>query len=238
MPSIRVEESKYPDISITGRMGSGKTYMSDWLVHELRYTRLSFAAALKEIEQYLQFHSPLRTLFYMLWRYGNVPWQRWGTLFMILSACRNMEIEYPKPRKRLQYLGNAVRDGISDLYWVHLAVGKYNDITERIPTARIVFDDARYPNEIEYLKNIGFTTVKLETFSDVRLRRVKKNYGITDYHDSRLEAASERSCDDPRNKFDYVVINNDDGNAIEVFRDIITNYIIAQEFMDNVLKEK
>jgi len=235
MASVRQEQSEFPDISITGRMCSGKTYVSDWLVGEVGYARLSFAASLKDIEQYLQKHSPLRALFFVLRRYGNVPFKKWWTLFAILGTCRNIEVEIPKPRKRLQYLGNTIRDHISKSYWLDLAVQQYQHLR---PGTHVVFDDARYPNEIACLKELGFVTVKLETFSDVRMRRIKKLYDITDYYDPRLEAESERSCDDPQNKFDYVVINNDDGHAIEVFRDIIVDFILAHEILQQQSQEQ
>lgn len=233
MSSVRVEESKYPDISITGRMGSGKTYTSNWLLKNVGYTRLSFATALKDIEMHLEMHSPLRTLIYMLRKYEKVSCRLWLKLFMILDTCRNMEIEQPKPRKRLQYLGNIIRQEISEDYWVNIALKKYRALKEDDPSIRVVFDDTRYPNEVACLEKAGFITIKLETFSDVRMNRLKREYGITEWEDGRLWADSENSCDDDKNKFDYVVINNDDNNAIEVFRDIIVNYITAQDFINN-----
>ena len=237
MPSIRVEESKYPDISITGRMGSGKTYMSDWLLRECGYTRMSFAAALKDIEMYLQNHSPLRTLIYMLLKYGDVPVRLWWKLFVILGTCSNMEIEKPKPRQRLQYLGNTIRDEISKDYWVNIAIRKYKALQAENFSIHVVFDDVRYSNEIRCLKSAGFITVKLETSPKVRLKRLKRNYGITSSRDFRLHAESEESCDDPQNVFDYTVINDDDNQSVEKFRDIIVNYILLQNIIDKRVLE-
>lgn len=238
MSTVRVEKSHYPDISITGRMGTGKTYLSDWLINNAGYQKLSFAAPLKDIEQYLQWHSPLRALIYMLRKYGNVPFRKWWTLFLILGTCRNIEIEEPKPRRRLQYLGNEIRNEIDLFYWVRLAVNQYRTLKAEDEYVHFVFEDARYPNEIAHLKAIGFHTVKLETATPVLLERLKRLYGITDKDDPRRHAASEESCDSPRNRFDYLIVNNDDDNAIECFRDIIVNYIMVADWMERVLTEK
>jgi hypothetical protein len=222
-------------------MGSGKTYMSDFLIKEAGYTRMSFAGSLKQIEEYLSQYSAYLTFIYLMRTFNDsvqIPFKYWWTMYSILRETAKIPRETPKPRKRLQFLGNTVRDRISKSYWLDLAADEYRQVKARDPNLRVVFDDARYPNEIERLKFMGFTTIKLETTPDVRLNRLKKLYGITDQNDPRLWAESENCCDDKRNKFDHKIVNDDDGKAIEAFREIIVNNILAQDFIDQLLKEK
>ena len=246
MPTVRTEQANFPDISFTGRIGTGKSYLTDQIIKMSptgNYQRLSFAASLKQIEQYLQTHTPFQTLRYMLSKFGNVePW-KWLTLYRILQACSKIEIETPKPRRRLQYLGNTIRERIRDSYWVEVALETYRRekrLSLRYPDGdhvHFVCEDARYPNEISALKKLGFITVKLVTDPDIRLWRIMKCYEKMDAMDPRLHAESEESTDDPRNQFDYVLFNNNDDVAIEQMRDIIFNYICAKEFMNSLIQE-
>ena len=209
MPSIH----SFPNIFLAGKMGSGKTTICNYLIEQYGYTHLSFAKALKNIEKILQKHSAFFTLLYVAFNY-YVPFLKYWTLYKLLRKTKNIPIEYPKARKRLQFLGNSIRDSIDSNFWVSIAIKEMRELQAHAILSGepmcFVFDDARYLNEIEILKQNGFIDVLLECSDFTRMRRLGKLYGITDRNDPRLFAPSETEME--KAKFTYTVINDETMN--------------------------
>lgn len=75
----------------------------------------------------------------------------------------------PKPRELYQFM-NVMREYDKDVWVKHLA--KEVEIISRVPRG-IVVTDARQPNEIKWLREIGFTIVKVEADEVTRIERIK-----------------------------------------------------------------
>ena len=171
-------ESKYKVIGITGQKFSGKDTLGDYFVNELGYTRIAFADALKEAVKCI-FDFDDEQL------YGSkkeIPDDYWN-----FSA-----------RQALQFVGTDLfRNQISTLsphieknIWVHVVKRKILNRIEKDPHAKFVITDARFPNEIDMVKELGGIVIKL-----------RRNNNNTDTHES--EALIESLyCD-------YDISNND-----------------------------
>lgn len=186
----------YSHVCFSGKMGSGKTTASEYLVNTYKYTRLSFAGALKEIVNYLEkCGSPFLTTCYTAWNFGGLDVFTFFTFWQVLRETQLIPPEFPKPRRRLQFLGNSIRDRISKNFWVDIIQRKLR-ASQFDPKIKFVIDDARYPNEVQLLRAYNFLDVFIVCKDTTRLSRLKALYGITDINDSRLYAESEVALDD------------------------------------------
>ena len=212
--------AKLPDISLTGKMGSGKTTVCNYLIENYGYKQLSFAGALKDIVNQLDTTPKLYDVLRYVNRVYSLPAEYGNTFFMLLEQTLSFPREIPKPRLRLQFLGTAVRNKIDKNFWVTLALVTFRDIREKTPDVPIVFDDARFPNEIDILKSKGFVDIILSCTDDTRIKRLEKLYNITDKADSRLFAESETAMDNY--KYTHTLINDSaiNGNDIVVFDEL------------------
>lgn len=75
----------------------------------------------------------------------------------------------PKPRELYQFM-NVMREYDKDVWVKHLA--KEVGIISRVPRG-IVVTDARQPNEVAWLRDNGFTIVKVEADEVTRIERIK-----------------------------------------------------------------
>lgn len=168
-----------PNIVLLGKAGAGKTTCADMLVDEFPcgYRRYSIAAPLKDIATKI-----------------------WGT-------------EALTDRGKLQSLGVAVR-GIDEDAWIRLCAQKierettrpeYLDGSHYLGGAAVV-DDCRFPNELQYLKGLGFVSVRVIAGRNRRLARLQANGKLQD--EAQLDHESETALDDVAT--DYVIDNSDD----------------------------
>lgn len=133
-------------IALTGYAESGKSTVANYLVDQHGFTRVSFAAPLKKM---------LRTLNPIIditdneggQEYGEV---RVGELFQLgwteaeIKADPSMGKEY---RRLLQVLGTDCVRAEQDDFWIRAAEKQMTN-----PDANYVFDDCRFPNEAEFIK--------------------------------------------------------------------------------------
>lgn len=180
----------YPNICFAGKMGSGKTTLSNYLIKKYGYTRLSFAESLKNIVNVLNItHSPFITLLYVIFKYP-LPIKYYTSFYEILRTTLKLPSD-SKNRMKLQYAGHKVRELIDENFWVNIVLKKMLSNKH----LHYVIDDVRYPNELDLLKQYGFLDIKIECPDDIRLERLRKLYGIESLSDERLHADSEKYID-------------------------------------------
>jgi hypothetical protein len=89
------------------------------------------------------------------------------------------DLHIPESRGSLQKVGQGLRNSNPDV-WVDAV---RPEVDESLSLGNVVvFDDLRYPNEFDYIKNLGGLLVKLSTDMDERWRR----YGTSSKFDSSV----------------------------------------------------
>lgn len=132
-------------IGLTGLAGCGKSTLANYLVEKHGFERLSFAGPLKKM---------LRTLNPIIGVSDSSP----VYLGPLLGGERHadswteldVKAEFPEYRRLLQVLGTDCIRAVDDNFWVH-AAGKQLESY----TGNYVFDDVRFPNEAEAIRE-GF----------------------------------------------------------------------------------
>lgn len=109
----------------------------------------------------------------------------------------HLGFEKKKDARLLQMIGTGYARSIDENIWVKHTVGKINQMTREDPSVNIFVTDARFPNEIEALKNLGFTVCKIN-----RSEENKGDIGRDTSH------PSEVSLDD-YTAWDFVIENNE-----------------------------
>ena len=90
-----------------------------------------------------------------------------------------------KDRKLLQQIGSKMRDIDTDVFSKYL-------IKQSNQYKFVLVDDARYPDEIKYLKDNGFILIKLIIKPELQKKRIYELYGNkSGEHLTRLEHPSE-----------------------------------------------
>lgn len=138
-------------ISLSGSIGSGKDTVSDYLVSDYGYNRMSFADTLKDAvaavfgwdRTMLEGKTPEARE----WREKIDPW--WA---------KRMDMPGLTPRWVLQYWGTEVcRKGFHDDIWIASMERRLNNHAKA--GKNIVISDARFVNEIGMLSSAGAKTI-------------------------------------------------------------------------------
>lgn len=136
-------------VGICGYANAGKSTAANYLVDTYGFTRLSFASALKDVCAAL-FHWDRTRLEGLTprdreWR--EVPDEFWS---------RVLERRWT-PRIALQYVGTEVmRNSLHKDIWVNRVAAQLHSLG---PDAKVVFDDARFLNELETIRAFGGSLV-------------------------------------------------------------------------------
>src|SRR5699024_5843928 len=117
-----------------------------------------------------------------------------------------------KPRELYKFM-NVMRDFDEDVWIKHLNQSYESDISYR-QTKGVVVSDARQENEIKWLKDNGFTLVKVEAPEALRKQRAKREGD--DVTDEQFEHRTEQFVDSV--EVDYVI--NNDGTLDDLYRKI------------------
>lgn len=126
-------------IALTGQQRAGKDSVADRLVERHGFTKISFAAPLKQAlratDPWIGFHP-------------NHP----GQLVRLSEALANESEDaikqlFPEYRRLLEKLGTEGIRAIDDEFWVNAALAKIDDVS-----GRYVFPDARFQNEVTALR--------------------------------------------------------------------------------------
>lgn len=132
-------------IGVTGRKFHGKDTLSDYLVQNHGYIKLSFAQPVKDIAKII---------------FGFNEEQLHGDLKETID-----ERWYITPRECFQFIGTELfRDNIGKILphigkniWAYCLVEKIKSILIVNPDAKFVISDVRYSNEIEALNFLGYS---------------------------------------------------------------------------------
>ena len=171
---------------ISGKMASGKTTVSDYLVKTYGYYHIALADPVKEIEAALDKMSNNDIYNEFIGKYLEYDMMDKAIFFKIFDEARAIPREEPKPRKRLQFIGtDGVRKRIDGKLWIKLAQAH----AEQCQKENIVIDDVRFINEFNYFVEHHWFPIKLVVSPEEQDRRLKALYG--EYDPIILEHASE-----------------------------------------------
>ncbi|ATZ80931.1 monophosphate kinase [Bodo saltans virus] len=171
-------------IGITGRKFTGKDTLGNYLVDTYGYTRLAYADALKDaVKAIFDFDDEQL--------YGNKKEdidEYWGIT----------------PRQVLQFVGTDLfRNHICELLptmgkdiWINVIKRKISNMTKRNQDAKFVITDIRFPNELQAIKDLYGTTIKIQR-NDAH-EKVNKQNAITNMQEigSKLSILTDISPQD------------------------------------------
>jgi len=183
-------------------MCSGKTTVAEYFVSNHGYTRVTLAAPIKEIVNAIDSMNNINIAKKFIDPYYKLHGSKRSRLYRILDATRTIPHEFPKPRKRLQFLGtDGVRKNIDDRFWLKVLWERYRD------HGKIVIDDCRFLNEYEFFVAQGFNDIKLCVTEKTQDDRLLELYGP--YDREILEHPSETEQDKVFSEHPDNIIHND-----------------------------
>jgi dephospho-CoA kinase len=114
------------------------------------------------------------------------------------------ELEIEPTRDFLQGIGRFMREFDDDV-WVRYIFKKVQSTD-----SPIVIDDIRRQNEINFLRPLGFTFIRIDTDSDIRRRRIEKR-GTEEISDADWQRWSRHLTENQVTKLsvDYYLENNE-----------------------------
>ena len=113
-------------------------------------------------------------------------------------------VQNDKPVDLLQWLGNTMRQRNPDV-WINRLSTKI--LLTKDPVPNLVVTDVRYPNEVQALKNLGFTIVKVQVPVEVSVERCKATE--INFTEELLLHESEQLAQSNEQYYDYVIENTD-----------------------------
>lgn len=138
-------------VGITGRIGSGKDTIAEYLIDNYGYQRMSYASTLKDAVAAI-FHWD-RTMLE-----GDTKESRVQREQVDEWWAKRLNIPHLTPRWVLQYFGTDVcRKAFHDDIWIASLENKLSRMGENV-----VISDCRFPNEFYSLKRLGATTLRVE----------------------------------------------------------------------------
>lgn len=158
---MQQEQSKYKIIGITGRKFSGKDTLGDFFVKSYNYKQIAYADALKiAVKAIFDFDDEQL--------YGN----------------KKEEVDdfwKKSPRQVLQFVGtdlfrnhtHELMPNVGKDIWVEVVKRKILNGIKKDPNACFIITDARFHNEVNAIKELGGTIIKLH-----------RNTGYEDNHES------------------------------------------------------
>lgn len=124
-------------IGLSGHIGSGKTWLSKRL-HELYgFAPLSFASSLKDDLQQMGF------------------------------SYYDLHVDKPEPVRRLMQVYGQARRFQDPMYWVTRGMAQAQHMMRLVDGVVVVFDDVRFPNEANAIRDAGGVIVRLACVEDV-----------------------------------------------------------------------
>lgn len=191
--------AKLPNIGIVSPMYGGKTSVANYLGQMWGYTNLALASPLKNIEALIDDNPRgAKDLIYTLWALHDTQNGKYGQydyslidreIDWIISECRAIERETPKPRKRLQFLGTeGIRKSIDEDFWVNLWLATVSQF-RATPSMKFSCDDVRFTNEAEILTKNEVSLIYLHVDRKEQMQRMAM-LGVK-HDESVFEHASE-----------------------------------------------
>lgn len=138
-------------IGITGRIGSGKDTIAEYLIANYGYQRMSYASTLKDAVAAI-FHWDREML------EGSTKESREIREQVDEWWAKRLDMPHLTPRWVLQYFGTDVcRKAFHDDIWIASLENKLTKMGNNV-----VISDCRFPNELSSLKRLGATTIRVE----------------------------------------------------------------------------
>ena len=177
-------------IGFCGKMGSGKTTCSSFLVENFGFRKISLADPVYQVVLNIDKYHPEELYKKFLEPYINppLPADKRQKFIQVIEKINEIPKETPKPRKRLQWFGTeGGRNTIDKDIWIDILLEK----VRQNPKQKIVIDDVRFVNEAKKLRKAGFFIIKLQISESEQMRRLFKLYQNFDpkvlKHDSEVE---------------------------------------------------
>jgi hypothetical protein len=217
-------------IGISGKIGSGKNYLSEKIKEELARmgystSEASFASTLKDEltsiiktvnVSFLDSEDASTTIDKMIALY-ELNYEQANFLYTLIledlkeNKALNGYARTENIRRALQYLGTDVRRKQDEQYWVKACLSS-------VPSSDyVLITDVRFPNEADAIVNTGGVMIRLEVSNDIIKERVKNRDGFK-YSESALTHPSEIALDN-YDKFNLFV--NETFDTKEVVSSII-----------------
>lgn len=111
--------------------------------------------------------------------------------------------EEGKPRKAYQDVGQVLRQ-FHENVWVDRAMERVNTVIRRAPETHIIIKDVRQPNEYYALKEAGFTIIRVEAETELRVARSLSSNDT--FNVEHLYHETEHILDDF--EVDFTITNN------------------------------
>lgn len=139
------------------------------------------------------------------------------------GAVQNSKDRTDASRFALQYWGTDVRRTQDQNYWVKIAIGA---TIEKLAAGESVFvTDARFPNEIDSLEDLGAFTVRLKVSPKVQEQRIQSRDGIVPSEEARRHI-SETALDEYEREGRFtVVVDTDILDREQVVEAILTGLV-------------
>ena len=121
-------------------------------------------------------------------------------------------VQNDKPVDLLQWLGNTMRQRNPDV-WINKLT---SSITQTPTGSNLVVTDVRYSNEVQALKKLGFTIVKVQVPVEVSVERSKATE--INFTEELLLHESEQLAQSNEQYYDYVIDNT--GTLEELYKKV------------------
>lgn len=207
-------------IAISGKMASGKTTVSNFLIDSFGYIPIRSAEYLKKICNDLAILNMVESVNSPYFVINSVReslkmntkfiakdeqekeklLKEFETLRQQFSHVKDISKKTDDVREMLQVVANVISTNIREDIWVESSM-KTMDKLNQDSKMKIVHDDLRYQFEFDRLRKAGFVILRLEVSEKVQKKRVKTLYGKI--APERYDHISETDLDN--SKFDYVI---------------------------------
>lgn len=219
-------------IGVSGKIGSGKNYLSEQLIKELNKlgystTEASFASSLRnELNRIIktikvdtidgvepsQIISNIKTIHKMDTTDAEELYNILVEDILRVDGL-NAHSRTESIRRALQYLGTDVRRKTDNEYWV-------KEFHRTVPHADfILVTDVRFPNEADSVVEHKGIMLRLEVSPEIILERIQSRDGLK-YSADALNHPSELALDE-YDKFDYVI--SDEYNIDDIVSFIVNH---------------
>lgn len=191
-------------IGISGKMASGKTTCSNYLIEKYGFQKVSFAKPLKWIAEDWFFRASRSGLYDSLLEgelyhflvdlyLGDHQKASLSMYFLqdeLLPSFTDIDWNVEKSerwRQLLQAIGDGLREKVDQNVWVNYMVSQFDE------DGLYICDDVRYRNEFKILDSNEFQMIRLDISAEMQQKRLLARYGEIAFE--RLNHPSETDLD-------------------------------------------
>lgn len=201
---------QHPRLVVSGRLASGKDTVAEAAMHAVGHpdaVRVSFATALRreldELIEAIRRIGPSTATAVIAHVGGITESAATRTAELLCAALLADPTVHSKMRTReirlaLQEWGTEVRRASDHCYWVKRSM---SEIVELMAADKAVYvTDARFANEVEPARKLGFLAVRLEVTAPIRAARLRARDGleldpVAEQHPSEMELEAFQGFD-------------------------------------------